>query len=99
MTTGTYRYKDSFVVIRYAIIDTAYWDGPRRCICCNKTLAGKEHVALLVNNSRYFPNVLIHRECLDMLENSENTEENMEELFQKLEQMYQQYRELKSYFG
>lgn len=90
MTTGTYRYKDSFVAIQYARAYTAV----QVCVCCGKSFKNKEPVALLINNHRYFPNMLIHRECLDMLENSENTEENMEELFQKLEQMYQQYREL-----
>lgn len=99
MATGTYRYKDSFVAIRYAIVDTAYWDGPHRCVCCNKALDGRERVALLANNSNYFPNVLIHRECLDALEATEEARENMQKLFQKLERMSTQYKELKTYFG
>lgn len=95
MATGTYKYKGSFVAIRYARAHTAL----QVCVCCGKPFKNKEPVALLINNHRYFPNMLIHRECLDMLENSENTEKNMEELFQKLEQMSTQYKELKTYFG
>lgn len=97
MTTGTYEYKDSFVVIR-SMLGGAYTES-LTCVCCGKPLKNRECVALLFNNHRYFPNILIHQECLEMLENNKNREGNMKALFQKLEQMYQQYKELKSYFG
>lgn len=99
MGTGTYQYKDSFVVIRYMLGEARAYTRPQKCICCGKALNDKECVALLINNYKYFPNILVHKKCLEALENDAESEVKMENLFQKIEQMYQQYRELKVYLG
>lgn len=93
--SGTYQYKDSSVVICYM----RFCQGVGKCICCNKPVTENDSAALLINNHKYFPNMLLHRTCLDHLEGNDHAEEKMQKLFQECEEKYQKYHELQQYFS
>lgn len=62
------------------------------CFCCNNELHDGEHVILLINNYKSFPNVLLHEECFKEWENT------TDELCEDLEKSYNRYKELNKIF-
>ncbi len=88
----TFDYKDSFVAVREWESGHLRDDMQRTCFCCGKKINNCRAV-LLINNSRYIPNVMLHAACFKEHENG------LEELCDNIRSSYLQYKELHAIFG
>ena len=85
-------YKDSVVYV------SRYHFGPlpeslrRPCFCCGKEIHSCK-VAHLINNGKYFPNVLLHSECADQWVNK------TDELCNDIASSYEDYKMLSRIFA
>lgn len=87
-----FKYKDSTVAVREWETGIVPKKMQRTCFCCGKKVSSCRAV-LLINNSEYIPNVMLHSECFSQ------QEDKTEELCDSIQSSYEQYRKLESVFG
>lgn len=87
-----FKYKDSIVAVREWETGIIPEKMQKTCFCCGKKVSSCK-AALLINNYRYIPNVVLHSECFGM------QKDKTEELFDSIQSSYEQYRKLESVFG
>lgn len=83
------KFKDSWV---WVIEAKGNWEiNPQNCFCCEKSIK-KGEAMLLINNYKYIPNMLLHKECFN------NIEEPLESFLNKIEESYKQYKNMNKVF-
>ena len=88
-----FNYKDTFVVVRDCKFIIENHKKGKTCLCCGKEFQNNEKCILLINNYKYIPNVIIHKDCFDRV-----LPEYKERLFENIEKDYKEYQELKKIF-
>ena len=82
-------YKDSFIYMKEC---NANWGQNNKiCYCCKKPIKDGK-ILMVINNNRYFPNILIHPDCYSKHKN------NPEKLFAKIEENYKSHKEMRQIF-
>lgn len=89
-----FNYKDTFVHVRSCKFRSQNHIERKTCWCCNHEFQDEEQCVILINNYKYIPNMIIHKECYNKVK--PGYRENMCE---NIEKDYRDYEELSEIFG
>lgn len=88
----TFNYKDSVVTVRHYKTGKLNKEMRKKCFCCLKEIDNCES-SLLINNYKYIPNVLLHKECF------EEQKSKTDDLCNDIVSQYKLFKDLNSIFG
>lgn len=87
-------YKDTFVAIRNCTFRSRNHEEGKTCWCCNDEFKDDEKCILLINNYKYIPNMILHKDCFERVH-----PDYRDKLCENIERDYREYKELAKVFN
>ena len=89
---NSFSYKDTPVFIRKMTFRERNHEDGQTCFCCQEEFKENDQLTLLINNHKYFPNMILHQECFEFWE------KRTDELCDDIVSAYEQCKQLQNIF-
>ena len=89
-----FNYKGTFVAVRSCHFRSRNHEDGRTCWCCQEEFKDNDECVILINNYKYIPNMLLHKDCFYKVE------PDCREIFcESIENDYKEYKEFEKIFN